>query len=292
MIANRPDWTLSRQRQWGVPMPFFIHKETGELHPRTLELLEAGRAAVEQGGIEAWQTLDAERAARRRRRAVREDQGHARRLVRLGLDAPDRAARLARGESRASRPTCTSKARTSTAAGSTRRCCLVHAERRAALQGAADARLRRRRRRARKMSQVARQRASRRRRSSDTLGADILRLWVAATDYSGELSISNEILKRVVESYRRIRNTLRFLLANTRRLRPGARRAAGGRVARDRPLRAGDDARPAARATPSELGSKDADAARATTATTSSTSSRRSCRPSAPRTSAASISTS
>ena len=48
----------------------------------------------------------------------------------------------------------------------------------------------------------------------DTLGADILRLWVAQTDYSGELSISNEILKRVVESYRRIRNTLRFLLAN------------------------------------------------------------------------------
>ena len=48
----------------------------------------------------------------------------------------------------------------------------------------------------------------------DELGADILRLWVAATDYSGELSISKEILKRVVESYRRIRNTLRFLLAN------------------------------------------------------------------------------
>ena len=50
---------------------------------------------------------------------------------------------------------------------------------------------------------------------SNTLGAEILRLWVAATDYSGELSISDEILKRVVESYRRIRNTLRFLLANT-----------------------------------------------------------------------------
>src|SRR6185295_17789881 len=50
---------------------------------------------------------------------------------------------------------------------------------------------------------------------SSTLGAEILRLWTAATDYSGELSISDEILKRVVESYRRIRNTLRFLLANT-----------------------------------------------------------------------------
>ncbi|MGH8634949.1 MAG: isoleucine--tRNA ligase, partial [Burkholderiales bacterium] len=59
MIANRPDWTLSRQRQWGVPMPFFIHQETGALHPRTLELLEQVALRVEQGGIEAWQTLEA-----------------------------------------------------------------------------------------------------------------------------------------------------------------------------------------------------------------------------------------
>ena len=71
---------------------------------------------------------------------------------------------------------------------------------------------------------------------SDTLGAEILRLWVAATDYSGELSISDEILKRVVESYRRIRNTLRFLLANTADFDPARARAAGRRLARDRPL--------------------------------------------------------
>src|SRR5690606_37798494 len=58
MIANRPDWTLSRQRQWGVPMAFFVHKETGELHPRTIELLEQVAQKVEQGGIEAWQSLD------------------------------------------------------------------------------------------------------------------------------------------------------------------------------------------------------------------------------------------
>lgn len=58
MIANRPDWTLSRQRQWGVPMAFFVHKETGDLHPRTLELLEQVAKRVEQHGIEAWQTLD------------------------------------------------------------------------------------------------------------------------------------------------------------------------------------------------------------------------------------------
>ncbi|MBC7780714.1 MAG: isoleucine--tRNA ligase, partial [Proteobacteria bacterium] len=58
MIANRPDWTLSRQRQWGTPMPFFVHRETGALHPRTLELVEQVARAVAQGGIEAWQRLD------------------------------------------------------------------------------------------------------------------------------------------------------------------------------------------------------------------------------------------
>jgi hypothetical protein len=58
MIANRPDWTLSRQRQWGVPMAFFVHRETGELHPRTAELLEVVAQRIEAEGIEAWQRLD------------------------------------------------------------------------------------------------------------------------------------------------------------------------------------------------------------------------------------------
>jgi isoleucyl-tRNA synthetase len=58
MIANRPDWTLSRQRQWGVPMAFFVHKETGEVHPRTVELMEQIAQRIEQHGIEAWQSLD------------------------------------------------------------------------------------------------------------------------------------------------------------------------------------------------------------------------------------------
>ncbi len=60
MIANRPDWTLSRQRQWGVPMPFFVHKETGALHPRTAQILEQVAKRVEQAGIEAWQAVTAD----------------------------------------------------------------------------------------------------------------------------------------------------------------------------------------------------------------------------------------
>src|SRR5687768_2780748 len=60
MIANRPDWTLSRQRQWGVPMPFFLHRETGQLHPRTTELLEEVAKQVAKAGIEAWQSITAE----------------------------------------------------------------------------------------------------------------------------------------------------------------------------------------------------------------------------------------
>ena len=115
---------------------------------------------------------------------------------------------------------------------------------------------------------------------SNTLGAEILRLWVASTDYSGELFISDEILKRVVEGYRRIRNTLRFLLANTVRLR--SRRTTRSRS--DELLEIDRYALAAARAL-AERG------ARATTRATSSTSSCSGCRRSARRTSAASIST-
>ena len=131
MIANRPDWTLSRQRQWGVPMPFFVDKETGALHPRTLELLERVAQAVEQGGIEAWQGDHSGGTARRGREALRESARHARRLVRFGHHAPDGAGRPGRAQTgtgshaqrdAVSRPTSTSKARTSIAAGSIRRC--------------------------------------------------------------------------------------------------------------------------------------------------------------------------
>ena len=58
MVENRPDWCISRQRTWGVPMTLFVHKETEELHPRTLELLEEVAKRVEKAGIQAWWDLD------------------------------------------------------------------------------------------------------------------------------------------------------------------------------------------------------------------------------------------
>ena len=212
MIENRPDWTLSRQRQWGVPMPFFLHKETGEPHPRTLELLEQVARRVEQGGIEAWQSVTAEEllgdealqyVKSRDTLDVWFDSGSTHQTVLRGshpeLGFP---ADLYLEGSDQHRGWFHSSLLVScmTDGVPPYKALLTHGF---TVDGEG-----------RKMSKskgntIAPQQVS------STLGAEILRLWVAATDYSGELAISNEILKRVVESYRRIRNTLRFLLANT-----------------------------------------------------------------------------
>jgi isoleucyl-tRNA synthetase len=212
MIANRPDWTLSRQRQWGVPMPFFIRKETGELHPRALELLEEVAKRVEQGGIEAWQSIDAEAllgADAPYYEKVKDtldvwfDSGTTHYTVLRGSHASESAfpADLYLEGSDQHRGWFHSSLLTACMMDGEPpyRALLTHGF---VVDGSGH-----------KMSKskgnvVAPQQVM------DELGADILRLWVASTDYSGELSISKEILKRVVESYRRIRNTLRFLLAN------------------------------------------------------------------------------
>jgi len=210
MIANRPDWTLSRQRQWGVPLPFFVDKETDELHPDTLALLSLAASKVERGGIESWYESTHEDfgvdAAKYRKLTDTLDvwfdsgtthQTVLRRDPELGFPAD-----LYLEGSDQHRGWFHSSLLTSCMLNGTPpyKALLTHGF---VVDGEGK-----------KMSKskgnvVAPQKVW------ATLGAEILRLWVAATDYSGDLSISDEILKRVVESYRRIRNTLRFLLANT-----------------------------------------------------------------------------
>ncbi len=210
MIATRPDWTLSRQRNWGVPLPFFLDRETDELHPETERLLEAAAARVAKGGIEAWFAATCEDfgvdPAKYRKLTdtvdVWFDSGTTHFSVLRGLAGQKWPADLYLEGSDQHRGWFQSSLLTSCAMDGRAPydALLTHGF-------VVDAQ-------GRKMSKslgnvIAPQKVS------DTLGAEIIRLWVASSDYSGELYISDEILKRVVESYRRIRNTLRFLLANT-----------------------------------------------------------------------------
>ncbi|WP_338848879.1 isoleucine--tRNA ligase [Massilia sp. W12] len=215
MIANRPDWTLSRQRQWGVPMAFFVHKESGNLHPDTPALLEKVAQLIEAGGIEAWHQLDPAQLL-----GADADQYEKNRdTLDVWFDSGTTHKTVLAG----SHPDCAPEAgqvdlylegsdqhrgwfHSSLLTGSMLdgrapyKALLTHGF---AVDGEG-----------RKMSKSVGN-VVEPGKVFNTLGADILRLWTAATDYSGELSISDEILKRVTESYRRIRNTLRFLLANT-----------------------------------------------------------------------------
>jgi isoleucyl-tRNA synthetase len=210
MIESRPDWCISRQRTWGVPIPLFVHKETGERHPRTLELIEAAAARVAQGGIDAWFALEP-------RELLGEDAEHYDKVTDVmdvwadsglsfqcvGAERPEVSApvelylegsdqhrgwfhsSLLMSEALYERPPY--------------RGVLTHGF-------TVDEK-------GHKMSKslgnaIAPQKVM------STLGADVLRLWVSATDYANEIAVSDEILKRMADSYRRIRNTMRFLLGN------------------------------------------------------------------------------
>ncbi len=219
MIANRPDWCISRQRNWGVPLPFFLHKDTGELHPDTLALMDRAAELVRQGGVEAWAQLDprewlGEQAAHYTKSTdildVWFDSGSTFSHV---LD-PETGSHA--GSGHASGPeadlyleghdqhrgwfhsslllACALKGR------APYRGLLTHGF---ATDGKGE-----------KQSK-SKGNVTVPQDISNKLGAEIIRLWVASTDYSGDLNIDDKILARVVDSYRRIRNTLRFLLANT-----------------------------------------------------------------------------
>jgi len=216
MIESRPDWCISRQRTWGVPIPLFVHRESGEWHPRTLELIASAAARVEQGGIDAWfalapsELLGAEAEHYDKVTDVMDvwaDSGLSFECV--GSERPEVAApvelylegsdqhrgwfhsSLLMSEALYERPPY--------------RGVLTHGF-------TVDEK-------GRKMSKslgnvIAPQKVM------STLGADVLRLWVSATDYANEIAVSDEILRRMADSYRRMRNTLRFLLGNLHGFEP------------------------------------------------------------------------
>jgi len=216
MLANRPDWCISRQRTWGVPIALFIHRETGELHPQTSQLMEQVAQRMELGGVDAWFDLDAVEL-------LGEDASHYAKVtdtLDVWFDSGVTHACVLRQRAELQFPAdiylegsdqhrgwFQSSLLTAIAIDDVApyRTVLTHG-----FTVDSDGR---------KMSKSIGNIVAPKAVMND-LGADILRLWVAATDYRGELTVSDEIFKRTADSYRRIRNTARFLLSNLNGFNP------------------------------------------------------------------------
>jgi isoleucyl-tRNA synthetase len=210
MIDNRPDWCISRQRTWGVPIPLFIHKETGELHPNTVSLIQKVADQVEQYGVDAWFDMDVatwlgDEAKNYHKNSdildVWFDSGVSHECVLKKTACLHFPADLYLEGSDQHRGWFQSALLTSVAINNQEpyKGVLTHGY---VVDG-----------HGRKMSKsignvVAPDKVI------QSLGADVLRLWVSSVDYRAEISVSDEILKRTSETYRRLRNTARFFLAN------------------------------------------------------------------------------
>ena len=211
MVGNRPDWCISRQRFWGVPITLFTHKQTGQLHPDTQALFVSISAMIEKEGIEAWFETDIKDLlgadAQDYEKAtdtldVWFDSGVSHFAVLKARDGLSDVADLYLEGSDQHRGWFQSSLISSVAINGKApyKQVLTHG-----FTVDKDGK---------KMSKSLGNVMSPQ-KVVNNLGADILRLWIASTDYTGEMTVSDEILNRSADSYRRIRNTMRFMLANT-----------------------------------------------------------------------------
>jgi isoleucyl-tRNA synthetase len=210
MVENRPDWCISRQRTWGVPITLFIDNQSGALHPDTQELMLRAADLVEQEGVDCWYAddiyrrlgVDEERYERVTdildvwfdsgvsHRCVLDERAELARPAQMYLEGSDQH----RGWFQSSLLSSVAMHGAAPYEQVLTHGFVVDAEGRKMSKSLGNV-----------VSPI---------KVMNTLGADVMRLWVAAADYRGEMSVSDEILKRVADAYRRIRNTARFLLGN------------------------------------------------------------------------------